>query len=233
MTPRESLILFARPPRPGQVKTRLSPLLGPEGAAGLYEAFLLDAARLAREFRAARPGLGLVAEWALGEGEDASALPLSAWLPGPFRHRAQAGADLGARMASALERALMESAAAVLIGTDFPDLPARILADAFDALAAPSSKPVRAAIGPAGDGGYYLIGLSAPRREIFEGIAWGTEGVFDATVHKLLALEAEVSVLDRWEDVDSPAALEALRLRLAARPAEVARHTREWLGGEP
>ena len=232
MTPRESLILFARPPRPGQVKTRLIPALGAEGTAAIHRAFLLDAARLAREFRAARPGLALVAEWALGE-EDASAFPLSAWLPGPFLHRPQEGADLGARMAAALERALAGGGAAVLIGTDFPDLPARILADAFDALAAPSSKPVRAAIGPAGDGGYYLIGLSAPRREIFEGIAWGTEGVFDATVHKLLALEAEVSVLDRWEDVDSSADLEALRLRLEARPEEVARHTREWLRRGP
>ncbi|MEK6712515.1 MAG: hypothetical protein AABZ64_18255, partial [Nitrospinota bacterium] len=95
---RETLILFARPPRPGRVKTRLAPALGAEGAAGLYRAFLLDAARLAGEVRAARPSVGLAAEWALEEEEGLEGLPLGEWLPGPFLHRAQSGSGLGPRM---------------------------------------------------------------------------------------------------------------------------------------
>jgi hypothetical protein len=213
------------------VKTRLVSALGAEGAAGLYRAFLLDAAALAREVRDARPSVELAAEWAPEEDEALSSLPLSGWLPGPFRHRAQAGGDLGERMAGALERALAEGGAAVLIGSDFPDLPARVLLTAFERLTSPArpDRPLRAAIGPAGDGGYYLIGLTAPARAIFEEIAWGTEGVFGATLEKLRGLGAEVAVLDRWEDVDSPADLETLRRRLAARPESVAPHTRAWL----
>ncbi|MBI3025026.1 MAG: TIGR04282 family arsenosugar biosynthesis glycosyltransferase [Candidatus Tectomicrobia bacterium] len=223
MTPggRESLILFARPPLPGRAKTRLAPALGAGRAAGLYRAFLLDAAALARTLHEARPGLRLVAEWALEPGEDAAALPLSEWLPGPFLHHPQSGRDLGERMAGALERALAGGGAAVLIGTDFPDLPPGIPLRALEALAAPNppgDAPLRAAIGPAEDGGYYLIGLNAPKPELFEAIAWGTDEVFMSTMLKLQGLKTGITVLERWRDVDSPADLEALR-------------ERRWIGG--
>lgn len=235
MTPegRESLILFARPPRPGRVKTRLAPALGLGGAAGLYRAFLLDAAALARTLQEARPGLRLVAEWALEEGE-AARCPFAEWLPGPFLHHPQGGRGLGERMARALERALAGGGAAVLIGTDFPDLPPAIPLLALEALAVPNppgDAPFRAAIGPAEDGGYYLIGLNAPKPELFEEIAWGTDEVFPSTMLKLHELNAGVTVLDRWRDVDSPADLEALRKRLETAPPGAAAHTRAWLGG--
>lgn len=234
MTPegRESLILFARPPLPGRVKTRLAPALGAGAAAGLYRAFLLDAAALARTVQEARPGLRLVAEWALEPGEDAAALPLSEWLPGPFLHHPQSGRSLGERMARALERTLAGGGAAVLIGTDFPDLPPEIPLLALEALAAPAppGSSWRAAIGPAEDGGYYLIGLNAPKPELFEEVAWGTDEVFQSTMLKLHELKAWITVLDRWRDVDSPADLEALRERLEAAPAGAASHTRAWLG---
>lgn len=230
----ETLILFARPPLPGRVKTRLAPALGAEGAAGLYRAFLRDAAALALGVREARPGLRLVAEWAPEEGEDPSLFPFSEWLPGPFLHRSQAGRDLGERMARALERALAGGGSAVLIGSDFPDLPPGIPLRALEALAAPGppgGSPLRAAIGPAEDGGYYLIGLDAPRPEIFTGIAWGKSEVYASTMQKFKELNASVTVLDRWRDVDSPANLEGLRARLADGPEGVAPHTRAWLGG--
>ena len=234
MRARESLILFARPPLPGRAKTRLAPALGAEEAAGLYRAFLRDAAALALRVREARPGLQLVAEWALEAGEDSSRLPFSEWLPGPFLHRPQAGSDLGERMARALERALAGGGSAVLIGSDFPDLPPGILLRALEALAAPAppgGASLRAAIGPAQDGGYYLIGLNGPQPEIFTGIAWGTDEVLTDTMLKLNELNVDVTVLDHWRDVDSPADLDGLRARLASSPEGVAAHTRAQLRG--
>ncbi|OGL63934.1 MAG: hypothetical protein A3J27_03010 [Candidatus Tectomicrobia bacterium RIFCSPLOWO2_12_FULL_69_37] len=136
-------------------------------------------------------------------------------------------------MAGALERALAGGGSAILIGSDFPDLPLEILLRALEALAAPNppgSAPFRAAIGPAQDGGYYLIGLDGPQPDIFAGIAWGTDEVFQATMQKLQGLKADATVLDRWRDVDSPEDLEELLARLSSAPEGVAVHTRAWLG---
>ncbi len=230
---RETLILFARPPLPGRAKTRLIPLLGEPGAADLYRAFLADAATLASAVRAARPTVGLTAEWAM-DGEVPGDLPT--WLPGPFLHRAQTGSNLGARMAAALGRRLAHDnrasgGRAVLIGTDFPDLPPEIPLAAFEALERmerESSKNTPAAvIGPSSDGGYYLMGLSRPVPEIFTDIEWGTEGVFEATLQKLNALAIPVHILPEWHDVDEPQDLAALRARLATQSDDAAAHTRE------
>ncbi len=233
---REILILFARPPLPGRAKTRLIPALGAEGAARLYRAFLADAAEAAAAVRAARPTVALAAEWALDGGERLEALPLAEWLPGPFLHRRQTGSDLGARMAAALGRSLAGGGRAVLVGTDFPDLPPAIPLEAFEALARKSlqepglpSPPRRAAVGPAADGGYYLIGLNQPALEIFEDIPWGSNRVFGSTLSKLQALSFDFKILREWDDVDDPAGLAGLRARLARAPAATAPHTRAAL----
>ena len=210
----ETLILLARPPAPGKTKTRLIPILGEGAAARLYEAFLVDAAGLAREVQKSRPLAGLTAEWALKD-QFPEALPLARWLPGPFLHRGQTGANLGQRMAAALGRRLAQGANAVLIGTDFPDLPPKIIIGAFDTLTLSDNAAV---LGPARDGGYYLIGMGRLKPGVFSGIEWGGAGVFEAQKNNLEALGYNVHTLPGWEDVDEPEDLERLRIRLAGNP---------------
>jgi rSAM/selenodomain-associated transferase 1 len=227
---REALILFARPPLPGRAKTRLIPLLGESGAADLYRAFLADAAALARAVRKARPTVGLTAEWAM-DGESPEEFSPVAWLPGPFLHRAQTGADLGSRMAAALGRRLAWGGHAVLIGTDFPDLPPEIPLAAFEALERMArDSPSNAIIGPASDGGYYLMGLSRPVPEIFTSVEWGTDRVFEATLQKLKTLNIPVHILSEWHDVDGPEDFAELRGRLDGQGEGVAGNTRAALG---
>lgn len=222
----ESLILFAKPPRAGRVKTRLAENLGHEGAARLYACFLRDAAETARALREARPGVGLVCEWALERGETLDEFPLADWLPGAFLHRAQTGADLGARMAAALGRCLAFGRRAVLIGTDFPDLPHEILIDAFEKLEHENDPALT--LGPAADGGYYLIGMNRFVPEIFTGIPWSTSEVLSYTLERADALGIGTSLLPEWRDVDEADDLEALKDRLS-QSASRARHTQGYL----
>jgi rSAM/selenodomain-associated transferase 1 len=230
----ESLILFARPPIPGRVKTRLVPALGADGAASLYRAFLADAAEMAAAIRKARPSAGLTAEWAMPDDSHAPH-PLPSWLPGPFLHRAQSGHDLGARMAAALGRRIAHGGPAVLVGTDIPGLPTEIVLEAFDALArleenSPGSRPARCAVlGPARDGGYYLIGLNRLEAGIFSGLEWGSERVFEMQSRILAEKGYRIHTLSEWRDVDTPGDLNALRARLAESPPDTALSTRAAL----
>ncbi len=228
----DSLILLARPPVPGRVKTRLIPALGEDGAALLYEAFLADAAGVARAARRARVSVSLSAEWALGEETQGGqfiggAPPFGEWLPGPFLHRAQTGADLGARMAAAMGRRLAWGGSAVLMGTDLPDLPPEIPLEAFSALERMGKNG--AVLGPAADGGYYLIGLGRPAADSFTGHVWGSGRVLETTRNALAAQGFSVHLLPEWRDVDGPDDLAALKARLAAAPATTAPHTRAAL----
>ena len=222
----ESLILFAKPPLAGRVKTRLAESLGREGAARLYACFLRDAAETARALMEARPGVALVCEWALEEAESPDEFPLTDRLPGAFLHRAQTGADLGMRMAAALGRCLAFGRRAVLIGTDFPDLPHEVLIEAFEKLACGDEPTV--ALGPAADGGYYLIGMNRFLPEIFTGIPWSTGEVLSRTMEKARALGVGTALLPEWRDVDEADDLEALKRRLSEDSSR-ARHTREYL----
>ncbi len=222
----ESLILFAKPPLAGRVKTRLAASLGREGAARLYACFLRDAAGTARALMEARPGVSLVCEWALEQGDSLDDFPLTGWVPGPFLHRAQTGADLGARMAAALGRCLAFGRRAVLIGTDFPDLPHEVLIDAFEKLDCGDEPKIT--LGPAADGGYYLIGMNRFLPEIFTGIPWSTGEVFPRTMEKAAALGVGTALLPEWRDVDDADDLDALKGRLS-RDNSRARHTREYL----
>ena len=224
--PAESLILFAKPPIAGRVKTRLAQNLGREGAARLYACFLRDAAGTAHALMEARPGVGLVCEWVLEHGESLDEFPLTDWLPGAFLHRTQTGADLGARMAAALGRCLAFGRRAVLIGTDFPDLPHEVLGDAFEKLERGDEPKIT--LGPAADGGYYLIGMNRFLPEIFTGIPWSTGEVLSRTMERADALGVGTALLPEWRDVDEADDLEALKGRLSREDSR-ARHTREYL----
>jgi rSAM/selenodomain-associated transferase 1 len=205
------LLVFAKAPRPGAVKTRLAEAVGAETAAQLYR-LLAE-----RELQHTRPAAGEYQRVVLFTPADA-AEEMAHWLPGEAL-RPQTGGDLGERMASAFAEAFAVGARrVVLIGTDVPWLSRESVADALRRL-----DEVELVLGPADDGGYYLIGLSRPMPGLFRGIAWSTPSVLGATVDRASALGLSVQLLEPLPDID---VLEDLRRHwerlgptLAARPA--------------
>ena len=187
----ERLIIFVKAPRPGAVKTRLVPALGPEAAAGLYralaEAVVEQMQSLSGEYERLlffTPG-------------DARA-EMEAWLRGQA-WIAQDGPDLGARMAAAFDEAFRRGAdRVVLVGSDVPGLTSSDVVTALGSLADHDL-----ALGPAMDGGYYLIALGRPQPELFRGIAWGTASVFAATMERAAVLGLTVRVLEPRRDIDT------------------------------
>jgi rSAM/selenodomain-associated transferase 1 len=206
------LLLFARVPVAGRVKTRLAGVLTEEGAARLYRAFLEDAAR------ACAPS----ASWesilqAEGDPDDEE---LARLFPAPWRRVRQAEGDLGSRLTAAFLREFEAGApAALAIGSDHPGLPRRRLWEAFAVLA----RGNRAVLVPAEDGGYCAIGLhrSVAPAEVFRDIPWSSPSVLRATLDRLSMAGAPASVLAPSYDVDLPEDLARLRRDLASRdPSE-------------
>src|SRR5688572_4893851 len=195
------VVVMAKYPQAGAVKTRLAASLGEQVAADVARAFVLDLhARLAAaDIRAA---------WAYWPRES----PFDALLPGSEVFP-QEGADLGERMAAAVSRAFAGGApAAILLGADAPHVDLTAVAAAGKAL----ESGVEVVIGPSEDGGYYLLGLRRPRPELFGAIAWGGPGVYAATLARCVALDLEPLLLPVTFDVDEPADLRRLA-RLVAR----------------
>ncbi len=130
---------------------------------------------------------------------------------GRFAVDLQGAGGLGDRLERWFERRFAAGAAgAVAVGADAPSLPLRYLEAAFDELERHS-----AVVGPAQDGGYYLLGLRAPVLPVFEGIDWGTATVLCETLDRLRRLGVSFSVLPEWYDVDTGADLDRLRSDLA------------------
>jgi rSAM/selenodomain-associated transferase 2/rSAM/selenodomain-associated transferase 1 len=136
---------------------------------------------------------------------------------------AQRGSDLGARLRHVFEDVFRLGAeSVVVIGSDLPDLPQRLLRDAFARLHGGSNRVV---LGPATDGGYYLIGMNRPNPALFDGVEWSTPGVLAQTLDAAKAQDLEIVMLDRWTDVDDAADLDRLTNESAAYGAT---RTRAW-----
>jgi uncharacterized protein len=187
------LIIFAKEPRPGQVKTRLSPPLSPETAAQLYYCFILDIL----EEMARVPEVRLAVAFS----------PVTA--RGFFRRLAppgtnlfpQEGRDLGERMARAFARSFAAGFGPMLLrGSDVPDLPAAMVSEAQAVLAAGQAQVV---LGPATDGGYHLVGLTAPQPALFQGPVWSSRTVLTDTLRLARQLGLRVHLLDPWPDIDT------------------------------
>lgn len=209
----DALIVFAKMPEPGRVKTRLTDLLTPDEAARLYAAFLEDAL-------AQYADLGVAVRLYLAPPPPAAA---PAWVPDGVTLHEQAGEGLGARM----QRAFLETFAAgaerpVIVGTDHPTLPDAFLRLAFETLQTPRS----VVLGPSDDGGYYLLGMNEFYPQLFAGMRYSHADVFAQTLDRAAGLSAEVTVLPPWYDVDTPAALRRLHADLAASGADAAPATR-------
>jgi len=185
------LAVFARIPAPGRVKTRLSPAIPPALSARLYLAMLADALEGAMS---ADPGHVSVF-WA-----SAGDPPAGLSLPEGVAVRHQQGADLGERLSSAFAELLAGPGdRAVVMGSDCPDLGPAVLGEAFAAL---GDRDL--VLGPARDGGYYLIGLRRPAARLFEGVSWGTDQVLAQTLERAERLGLEVARLAALDDIDSP-----------------------------
>ena len=197
------MLVFTRTPVPGRVKTRLIPAIGAERAANLHQVMLWRTVATAAE-----ANVGPLALWCT----PASAHPVFEQLQRNFalELQVQSGADLGERMHRALEQALAHAHGALLVGIDCPFLQAQDLREAADALAAGAD----AVIGPAEDGGYYLIGVRRSDPAAFANIEWGSEGVLVATREKFHALGWQWRELTTRRDVDRPEDLTALGDRL-------------------
>ena len=193
----ELIIIFTRYPVAGRTKTRLIPLLGSDGAADLQRRMTENALGQVAQLCRRRP----VSVQVWHEGGNPALM--KAWLgPGPA-YRPQGPGDLGQKMDRAFRAAFSEGRPrVVLLGTDCPALVATIMAKALDLL-----KQVDVVLGPAADGGYYLIGLRRPASRLFGDIPWGTELVLARTVARAESLGLATAFLEELNDVDRPADL--------------------------
>lgn len=190
---RTLLIIFAKEPVPGQVKTRLSPPLSAEAAAELYGCFLEDIL----EEVGRRPQLRL----ALAYSPPGARSFFQGLVPAGTQLFPQEGADLGERMARAFDRGFGAGFEVVLLrGSDSPDLPVAVLLQAREVLAAGKAE---VALGPSPDGGYYLVGLKAPQPGLFRGQVWSTATVLAETLSRAEGLSLKVHLLPSWPDLDT------------------------------
>jgi len=192
-----ALIVFAKVPRPGAVKTRLTPVLTPEEAADLYAAFLQDALA---QYQTLDVDIRLYLSPPFAEAQ-------CDFVPDGVTVHEQAGDDLGARMCTAFEDTLSAGYdAACIIGTDHPTLPSSFIREAFRTLERPQS----VCIGPSEDGGYYLLGMNAFYPQVFADMRYSHPRVFADTLARTERTGASVTILPSWYDVDTPVMLQRL-----------------------
>jgi uncharacterized protein len=196
------LIIFTRYPEPGKTKTRLIPALGENGAAQLHRRMAEYTVEQARSVSCA------IEIWYVGGTKEL----MQDWLGKDLCYREQPAGDLGDRMCGAFRSAFEQGYQPVMIiGTDCPGITTAILAQGFAEL---QNQVV--AIGPAIDGGYYLIGLQRLVPELFQGITWSTSTVFSETVAITDRLQLPTYLLPSLPDIDLPADLQYLDPRWLA-----------------
>ena len=201
---KRAVIVMAKEPRPGLVKTRLAPALSAGQSAALYRAFLLDVLETTRGVPRA----------------DLFCFVHPASAVGWFREQAgaryqvvpQVGALLSERMIAAFDELFRRGYGAVVMrNSDSPTVPASAVAAALDALEAGRD----VALGPDLGGGYYLVGMRRLHPELFRGVAMSTTSVIDETMRRARTLGLTIHAAPRWLDIDTPDDLELLRQQLA------------------
>jgi len=195
MSGSRALLVFAKTPKPGKVKTRLLAAVSAKTAAELHEACVADTLRLGRKLRGcdvfvfAAGGTSYFRKMEKEQGSGARVRVLP-----------QRGANLGERMENAFRKCFaMGYREVVVIGTDTPWMGAERVRQAFAELRAND-----VVIGPAEDGGYYLLGMRKMVPEIFRGIPWSTEWVLELTIEKIVALKLRGKLLRKDFDLDRP-----------------------------
>lgn len=189
---RVAVVVFAKAPVPGEVKTRLAVDVGADEATRIYR-------MLGREtVDALRDGPWDTRVYITPSTPEARTA-VESWLgQDGIDYRTQCPGDLGDRMSSAVQETLQDAARVVVVGTDIPGLDAETIRDAVRAL-----QTTDVVLGPATDGGYYLIGLNESRPELFEGIPWSTSSVLADTTRAAERANLRVSLLEPKTDVDT------------------------------
>ncbi len=221
-TGRRLLVVMAKEPRAGSVKTRLLPLLAAEEAARLYRCFLED-----RLEEMARLAGGVDRAVAFSPP---SALPFFSRLCGSsYRLLSQGEGGLSERLVSVFGRGFAEGFATVcVIDSDSPDLPHQLVHRAFRSL----EEGADAVFGPCLDGGYFLVGLGRDIPALFRGVPWSTPAVLDESLKAASRLGLRTALLPVWRDIDVPEDLEAFCRPWAPPPtvtAAPARRTRDCI----
>jgi rSAM/selenodomain-associated transferase 1 len=196
------VLFFVKYPAVGRAKTRLAKQLGRKVASDLYKNFVTDILATLNNLKV---NLRIFFDPPDAEKQ------FQFWLGEEYSYVPQIGHDLGQRMKNAFLQAFGEGfKRVIIIGSDIPDLPAYYFDLAFDALDTND-----AVVGPSSDGGYYLIGFvkDAFSPEVFNGISWSSDSVFDQTVDILKQYGRKLYLLPQWYDVDTLADLESLLQR--------------------
>ncbi len=210
------ICIYAKPPIPGRTKSRLARDIGPDAAAGLAQALLLDACDAALQLPDCRVRL-----W---HPPDSTPADFAGIVPAGIDFAGQQGADLGARMARTFKEVLSAGAErAILIGTDCVTHCVASFERAFAALARH-----QVVLEPADDGGYVLVGQSAPCAALFVDVQWGTDTVMATTRIRLDDAGIVWRELPETFDIDHGSDLPTLRAFLAEHPRP---HTAAWLSG--
>lgn len=201
MAGRRHLVIFTRYPQPHKTKTRLIPALGAEGAAALQREMTR---RILRWAGLLQSELNLSVEVRFDGGDEQK---MRECFGAMFVYRPQGTGDLGSRMLRAAEDGFRQKAdRTVIIGTDCPGITPQRVLTAFDRLLYH-----QLVLGPALDGGYYLIGLRRPFSKLFGDMHWGTSRVLADTLQRANRLELSVSQLETLRDVDRPEDLDVWR----------------------
>ncbi len=194
-----TIIIFAKAPEAGKVKTRLTTQLSPAAAAALHQQLVLRTLDMATEEPVATVEL-----WCAPD----SSHPFFQYCREnyPLSLHEQVGDDLGQRMHHALENVLTRSQSCLIVGTDCPQLTRRHLADTFASL----GTGYDCVITPATDGGYVMLGLKQSNAALFDGIRWGSASVYEQTLARLESLAWRWQAKTALNDVDHPCDLALL-----------------------
>jgi hypothetical protein len=211
------LIIFAKEPREGRVKTRLLSVLTQKQSLDLCKAFVRDTLDIVRKVKTDQR----IVAFDCDEGAPAF---LKKMAP-DFLMMKQKGRTLGDRLHNAFLSQAGTGKKIVIIGSDAPTLPAKRIEDAFIKL-----KKADLGLGPAFDGGYYLVGLEKPRKRLFQGIRWSSSGVLRQTVVKAKKIGLSVGLLKEWYDVDDRKSLTFLMKDLKRGGSFFAKHTSRVAG---
>ncbi len=192
------VILFTRAPHPGRCKSRLIPALGVEGALKLHQQLVLHILSAVCKFLSKTNQVSLIIFFHGGSMQQ-----MQKWLGKEYSYHQQQGNDLGERMATALLHGIQNGRDTVLIGSDCPDIDRNILDNSLNSLT-----EAAIVIGPAHDGGYYLIGVAAGTdhalcQQLFEDIHWGSNQVFSQTMERAKSLGLKTHILKTLHDIDT------------------------------
>jgi rSAM/selenodomain-associated transferase 1 len=197
-----AIVIIAKEPKSGSVKTRLTPPLDSQTASKIYHNLLLDRIEQVESLKEADHFVAYFPKSSLHFFENI--------IPSSFLLLPQKGKDLGERLSNIFNDLFEDGYERILIlDSDSPNLPSKNISKGLEML-----KNADLVLGPCEDGGYYLVGLSSNMPQIFQGIPWSTSEVTELTVKKAKAMDKKISILEKWYDVDTIEDLKRLRTEL-------------------